>query len=366
MKSNIMKWFRAVCAVALIGILLLSGCTASPDQQEGINPTEPTQSTQAPVSTENTLSTEPEQTIAPTQPDEDMTDASLISFRQAMVETPQLFAVAYLGYGTQEPSDPFRLMQETAPELCENLPFLLGIPKENVIGTSGELYCIVPADENATVAVNAGAWNEEEGVFEYNEVLYRSESGAPVLLLCNNTGWDPDTQVVITDSTGTVVTWHSLRDSNGKLIPEFNENGEIMFLDFSPYDTQESTQIDFLAMVGAWELKWTEVEGDRVEIVSSTCTLQIETDGTGFFWISYQDTRFPDTDFKDKELLISTGELYSGCGNDQWFATVYQTSEDPIGHAVTLLADDTLLMQHSWEMDGMPMVSHGWYQRVTE
>ena len=125
-----------------------------------------------------------------------MTDASLISFRQAMVETPQLFAVAYLGCGTQEPSDPFRLMQETAPELCENLPFLLGIPKENVIGTSGELY--------------------------------------------------------------------------------------------------------------------------------------------------------------------------SGCGNDQWFATVYQTSEDPIGHAVTLLADDTLLMQHSWEMDGMPMVSHGWYQRVTE
>ena len=52
MKSNIMKWLRAVCAIALIGILLLSGCTASPDQQEGINPTEPTQSTQAPVSTE--------------------------------------------------------------------------------------------------------------------------------------------------------------------------------------------------------------------------------------------------------------------------------------------------------------------------
>lgn len=353
MKSQLFRnrlWM--LCFVILTSCLLASGCTTPVKDVQSIHPTEATQATTTTVP------------ITSTQPTEDLSDASLVSLRQSMVETPQLFAVACFGYSAEELTDTFGFMQENAPELCENLPFLLSIP--NVIGTSGELYCIVPADENATVAVNAGAWNEQDSVFEYNEVLYRSESGDPILLLCNNTGWDPDTQVTITDSNGTVVIWHPLRDSNGKLLPQFNDNGESIYLDFSPKEAQSATQINFLDMVGTWKLKWTEAEGDRTELEDSTCTLQIETDGSGVCWISYEDSEFPDTNFKDKELLITTGELYSGCGNDQWFATVYQTSEDPIGHAVTLLADDTLLMQHSWEMDGMPMTSYGWYQRVTQ
>ena len=89
-------------------------------------------------------------------------DASLNSIRQAMVETPQLFAVAYFGYhetlDSALPVDPFAVMEETAPQLCKDLPFLLDIPKERIVGESGDLFCIVPLDEDAIVAVNKGTW----------------------------------------------------------------------------------------------------------------------------------------------------------------------------------------------------------------
>ena len=34
-----------------------------------------------------------------------------------------------------------------------------------------------------------------------------------------------------------------------------------------------------------------------------------------------------------------------------------------IKQTVTLLEDDTLLMQYSWEIDGVPMVSTQWFTR---
>ena len=65
-------------------------------------------------------------------------DASLNSLRQAMVGTPQLFAVAYFGYQNNWDSDipvnPFEAMRAEAPQLCEDLPFLLHIPRERIIG----------------------------------------------------------------------------------------------------------------------------------------------------------------------------------------------------------------------------------------
>ena len=59
-------------------------------------------------------------------------------------------------------------------------------------------------DKNATVAINRVYWNGDTQTEEITEVLYRSESGEPVLLFANldDVPALADTQVLGTDSYG--------------------------------------------------------------------------------------------------------------------------------------------------------------------
>ena len=118
-------------AVLLAGVLLLTaGCGKSPDSIKDniVVPTAP--------------ATEPTELFS--------AEASLNSLRQAMVGTSQIFAVAYFGYhetlDSPLPVDPFAVMQENTPQLCEDLPFLLEIPEDRIVGETGDLFCIVPLD----------------------------------------------------------------------------------------------------------------------------------------------------------------------------------------------------------------------------
>ena len=128
--------YRLVAIMLCSLLLLMAGCFKSIKLPE--------------VPTES-VSTGPEETTGVTGPVAAV--ASLNSLRQAMVETPQLFAVAYFGYhdtiDSDLPVDPYMVMQEYAPQLCADLPFLLDIPQERIIGEYGELYCIVPLDTDA-------------------------------------------------------------------------------------------------------------------------------------------------------------------------------------------------------------------------
>ena len=203
-------------------LLLMAGCT-NPNKQ----PEAPTVG----------MTAEPEETTGATEPGV-MDDASLNSLRQAMVETPQIFAVAYFGYQDTWDSDipvyPVEAMQAEAPQLCEDLPFLLNIPQERIVGEYGELYCIVPLDADATVAVSSGSWDEINEEYIYEESVYFSESGEPILLLCNNEGWEPDTQVFISGPSGEMI-WYPMLDDNDCPMSLWDDNGEELFWDFSPY-----------------------------------------------------------------------------------------------------------------------------------
>lgn len=291
----------------------------------------------------------------------------MLIFRQSMVETPQLFAAAFFGYVPQD-ADPFAIMQEAAPQLCEDLPFLLAIGEENVIGAFGYLFCIVPADENATVAVNRRPWNPETESYEEPEVLYRSESGSPILVMCPNEDWIPDTEVIISDSNGTVTVWSPYLDPSYRICALSNDNGERLLFDFTSYDELPNPGwnqgIDSSELVGTWDLAWTEVEGDRNEAAPGRCTIEITTEETGIFRFTYSDRDFPEDNIRNRELIVVPGELYPGCGNDQWIGEVTAASGDTVGYALALLEDGTLLLQISWEMDGMPWVSYGWYQKI--
>ena len=425
-------------------------------------------------------------------------DASLNSLRQAMAGTPQLFAVAYFGYqdtwDSDIPVDPFEAMRAEAPQLCEDLPFLLNIPRERIVGEYGELYCIVPLDTDASVAVSRGSWDEINEEYIYEESVYFSESGEPILLFSNGEGWEPDTQLSISGPSGEMI-WYPMLDDNDCPMSLWDDNGDKLFLDFSSYremltkdylemkvdiegewvmptaemlvgttwvwegwtkDSREvSYQVSFdedtlsvrwndgfdeedheypdarwelthedgyavlsidfremagvlrynlmyhevydymyfgmdvlqeempvgweplyryllppitpepVEMLGDWELAWTEVEGYREEIEPGTEKISIFLNDSGGFRITLTDYQNSKKSFKNKELGIYEGELYSGCGNDLWMAYIgYMGSEDII-HSLTLTRDDVLLMELYWEIDdGIPMVAHKGYRRI--
>ena len=368
MKNTTFCIKRIICALfsACMLFCLVACGGGNNNTTETAGPASPAEEqSQEPL--ESTYASDAAPTAEPIIPTENREDPSLVIFRQAMVETPQLFAAAFFSYVPQD-ADPFAVMQEAAPQLCDDLPFLLSVPEENVIGTFGYLFCIVPADENATVAVNRRPWNAETESYEDPEVLYRSESGSPILVMCPNEDWIPDTEVIITDSNGTVAVWSPYLDPGYHISALLNDNGENLIFDFTSYDelpdSGQNQGIDSSELVGTWELAWTEVEGDRNEAAPGVCTIQITPDETGFFRFTYTNKDFPDENIRDRELLVVPGELYPGCGNEQWIGEVTEVSGDTVQYALTLLEDGTLLLQTCWEMDGMPWVSYGWYAQV--
>ena len=296
-----MKKKQRWIAVLLAGVLLLSaGCGKSSDTTE-------------------------DQTVIPTVPATEApepiaADASLTSLRQAMIETPRLFAVAYFGYhdtmDSDAPVDPFAVMQEQAPELCKDLPFLLDIPADRVIGSNGDLFCIVPLDENATVAVSKGIWNDSAEEVLYERSLYFAESGDPILLFCNNAGFEPDTQLCISGPSGEII-WYPQIDDNLCAMPLRNDNWDNLFNDFSPY--RELLLAEHGSMSGEW-VKPTE------EMLTGTTWVwdRILTDGRE---VSYQVTFGEDTlsvrwndgiDAEDHEYPDASWELT----NEEGFAVL--------------------------------------------
>ena len=128
-----------------------------------------------------------------------------------------LFAAAYIGSSAGGPDDLELPLQEwvraAAPELCAQYPFVQNTPRERVVGSGGSLFCVVPRDPDATLAVNRIRWNPQNEDYDNLEVLYRSESGDPILLYaCADMGESPypDTEVIVTDSTGKTVTWYPI------------------------------------------------------------------------------------------------------------------------------------------------------------
>ena len=472
-----MKKKNRIIALVLASILLLTtGCGKSKEL--------PAES-QVPAETVTA-----EHAAAPVSP-----EASLTSLRHAMAETPQLFAVAYFGYHYSEipgvPVDPFAVMRENGYWLYQDMPFLQEIPEDRIIGEGGDLFCIVPLDTDATVAVNKGYWDDENQQHIYDDMLYSSAAGEPILLFCNNAGWEPDTQVYISGPSGEVF-WYPQADDNRCAIPLRNDNRENLFYDFSPYremvmakhsrmkdsgwkmPTKEALigtswscydylkdyrnvsyhvtfeedtlsvrwndgidenpheylyapwelsydegfailEIDFqemagvlrynllydenletlyvamdavqeempigweplyrylmrtvapepTEMIGSWELAWTEVEGDRSDEEQGTRWIEIFSAASGDLLMSYGSEAFPDNDFYNELLMLDMREMHTLCGNDEWVADVDYVGPWDTTYTVTLTAEDILIKQNYFLLDGAPSVSYEYFRRVT-
>jgi len=322
-----MKKKNRIIALLLAGIFLLTtGCGKSKD-----SPAE----SQVPAETETA-----EHAATPVS-----TEDSLNTLRQTMTGTPYLFAVAYFGF--HEMQDPFVIMQENAPALCEEYPFLLEIPEDRIIGESGDLFCIVPLDEDATVAVSKGYWDDENQQNIYDDLLYSSAAGEPILLFCNNAGWAPDTEVYISGESGEVFWYpqtHAMDPACQFLMKPDNPE---------PID-----------LIGSWELAWTEVEGDWSDEEQGTRWIEIYTAASGDLLMSYGSWEFPDNDFYNELLMIDLREMYDRCGNDEWVADVDYVGPWDTTYTVTLTADDILIKQNYFLLDGAPSVSYEYFRRV--
>ena len=178
-------------------------------------------------------------------------DDSLDLLRQELDERQQdeRFAVAYIGDIDGKLSDlavPLRdWINDTAPGLCAQYTFVRNIPQERVVGDSGSLFCVVPRDPDATVAVNRVRWNEAKGGYETLEVLYRSESGEPILLFVSyNLGKTPfeTTELLLTDSHSDTLSW--LPTTGEVSLPYDYQNEKNLALDFTFYSQEGNDEND--------------------------------------------------------------------------------------------------------------------------
>lgn len=172
-------------------------------------------------------------------------DDSLDLLRQELDERQQdeRFAVAYIGDIDGKLSDlaiPLRdWINDTAPGLCAQYPFVRNIPQERVVDDRGSLFCVVPHDPNATVVVNRVRWSEAKGGYENVEVLYRSESGEPILLfVSNDLGAVPTdtTELLLTDSHSDTLSWYPIPGIVA--LPYDSENERRLAYDFTFYSQE--------------------------------------------------------------------------------------------------------------------------------
>ena len=317
-----MKKKQRRMAALLAGVLLLTaGCGKRPDPVQKIPETLPV--------------TEPAEEVSP--------EAALNALCQTMVGTSRLFAVACFGYWEGE--DPMEILRETAPQLCADLPFLTEIPPDRIIGQSGDLFCIVPLDADATVAVSKGYWDEEYQLYIYDDILYSSNTGEPILLLCNSSGWEPDCQLYISGPSGELI-WY----------PQTDEKEPFRQFMLKPEDAPEPAD-----MIGSWGLEWTEVEGYQTDEARDTVWIEIFSDPSGRLLMNYTSWEFPDKNFCDEPLTVVERELYFGCGNREWTAELSYVGPFDTTYSLTLTEDNILIKQNYFLLDGAPSVSYEFF-----
>lgn len=155
----------------------------------------------------------------------------------------EYFAAAYLGF--REENDPQELaawIQDQDPALAAVMPFLTEIPEEHVIGSHGDLYCIVPFDTLTSLAVDRVEW-EVLGNGTQPHVtgeLYRCEQAQPILVYVSRAGLFPDemdTLIHAVDRDGGEVFWYPEYDpESGWLRVPTDENENPLIFDFSFFD----------------------------------------------------------------------------------------------------------------------------------
>ena len=257
-------------------------------------------------------------------------DDSLDLLRQELDDRQQdeRFAVAYIGDIDGKLSDlalPLRdWMNDKAPMLCAEYPFIRNIPQERVVDDRGSLFCVVPRDPDATVVVNRIRWSEAKGDYETIKELYRSQSGDPILLFVSydleKTPFET-TELRLTDRYGDTLSW--LPTTGAVSLPYDYQNERNLAMDFTFY-SQEGNDGDDGSDFG-----WTCPDGSQLTQrlwvwrgeadKPAIATLELNANssqenywGSGtFIWWYESDYTTPEEVYEGDWSLSANGE-YSG------------------------------------------------------
>lgn len=242
-----MKRLLTVILVILLVASVFAGCGGNTENTQTGSDVTSEQTTQKPSADPDVTS---EQTTQKPSADSDVTSEQttekpsadsgeqLQMFRESMRSSGKIGAVMYLGrFDGEMGSEEF--YQAFAYEIGVT-PLIRDIPCDRMIEAEGsEVYCIIPADADASVAVNEWIMNEQnEYAGEAGRVLYRSESSEPILIRGNISEYIPNIAVNIVDSSGNILSDYTpmLSGENGEVVLPFDEAaGESLLFDYSLY-----------------------------------------------------------------------------------------------------------------------------------
>lgn len=295
---------------AVLAALTLVCCLAGCDTDAGKNPPEKDPSSQTSGNSDvsgivsdklnSALNNQndPSSEVSQSEPEESqgggnetagMTDPSYYAFVEQLQEYQMAAGVAFLGY-VEGPMGDGYLGALSSWGYLEDYPFTGEIPYENYVETDGdEMYCVVPADPNASVAVNE--WivtGDTVDSGEAGEVLYRSESGEPIMVTCNDTFNCSNAQVVITDENGNTTSFLLFLSPKTDMLFLGEAAGDIY--DFSIYSDQkmgttyfEQLMADSDVLLGTWSAEDAyDINGDNM-----MCSLTFYRDENGASRMEY-------------------------------------------------------------------------------
>lgn len=201
----------------------------------------------------------------PSTTNEQQPDCTML--RQAMIETTDIAAVAFLGYNENTSYTNLKSYLNEK-NLLENHPFMKEIKKEQFVDTEGdELYCIVPLDPNAEVTVYEwiiDEYNNYEG--EIGNVLYHHKTGTPIIVSGNISDMMPNMMIEIIDSNNRKIEYtpHMGLMDGYLAVPET----EPTIFDFTEYNKVLPPQpfnLDILSDRKEWEVTFVSTNNELIE-----------------------------------------------------------------------------------------------------
>ena len=194
---------------------------------------------------------------------------TLALLRQEIADSGSQCGVAYLGY-MQDGDDVSAWLVDNG--WTQTFPFLSDLTETQVVTQEGgEVYCIVPAEKNAHVTVEAyDAFNEASPL---GDVLYDSTDGAPICLRGNVSEIMGNLRVTVDTAAGQAVYFPSLSLRDGS-VSTLTEKGSVY--NFTPGAIHGAPQI--------WELysedfDYTDSVGNTGHYTYRVPQLEADTEG---------------------------------------------------------------------------------------
>ena len=198
MKHNLKAYLSLMMAGAMA--LSLTACGPKDTDPSGSAGSSSISSSQSQSNAGGTSSPQKEDPKPASNPAQE----SLAAIRKEMEPSDAIAAVFFRGIHQGEPRDESCYTVPDRVGYFEGRPFLKEIPLNRYVRTSGmEVYCIVPADPEASVVVTE--WDEAGEKPVEGKVLYESSTGAPFFVQGNVSDIMPNLSITIVDSRGNVL-----------------------------------------------------------------------------------------------------------------------------------------------------------------